>query len=219
MSQCEIILIRHGQANTGAKDEESYDKLSATGHQQSAWLGDYLRAQDTAFDRVICGDLRRHQETAAGLALSQSIAIDPRVNELRYFDLAREYQAQTRKPLPSSAEEFAQHVPELFTAWHAGRLDGAHESYRSFADRFGQVMSELTELGGRSLVITSGGVIGMAIAQHLSLGPEGFAQVMLPIHNSSIHRFSIAQGATQMASYNGTPHLDAADRRHARTVI
>jgi broad specificity phosphatase PhoE len=47
MSQSEIILIRHGQANTGAKDEESYDKLSATGHQQSAWLGDYLRAQDT----------------------------------------------------------------------------------------------------------------------------------------------------------------------------
>ena len=47
MSQSEIILIRHGQANTGAQDEESYDKLSATGHQQSAWLGDYLRAQDT----------------------------------------------------------------------------------------------------------------------------------------------------------------------------
>ena len=219
MSQCEIILIRHGQANTGAKDEESYDKLSPMGHQQSAWLGDYLRAQGTEFDRVVCGNLRRHQETVAGLGLSQSIEIDHRVNELRYFDLAQEYQAQTRKPLPSSAEEFAQHVPQLFAAWHAGQLDNAHESYRSFADRFGQVMSELTELGGRSLVVTSGGVIGMAIARHLSLGPDGFAQVMLPIHNSSIHRFSIAQGVTQMASYNGTPHLDASDRRHARTVI
>ena len=219
MSECEIILIRHGQANTGAKDEESYDKLSPMGHQQSAWLGDYLRAQGTEFDRVVCGNLRRHQETVAGLGLSQSIEIDHRVNELRYFDLAQEYQAQTRKPLPSSAEEFAQHVPQLFTAWQAGQLDNAHESYRSFADRFGQVMSELTELGGRSLVVTSGGVIGMAIARHLSLGPEGFAQVMLPIHNSSIHRFSIAQGVTQMASYNGTPHLDASDRRHARTVI
>lgn len=219
MSECEIILIRHGQANTGAKDEESYDKLSPMGHQQSAWLGDYLRAQGTEFDRVVCGNLRRHQETVAGLGLSQSIEIDHRVNELRYFDLAQEYQAQTRKPLPSSAEEFAQHVPQLFAAWHAGQLDNAHESYRSFADRFGQVMSELTELGGRSLVVTSGGVIGMAIARHLSLGPEGFAQVMLPIHNSSIHRFSIAQGVTQMASYNGTPHLDASDRRHARTVI
>ena len=154
MSQCEIILIRHGQANTGAKDEESYDKLSPMGHQQSAWLGDYLRAQGTEFDRVVCGNLRRHQETVAGLGLSQSIEIDHRVNELRYFDLAQEYQAQTRKPLPSSAEEFAQHVPQLFTAWHAGRLDNAHESYRSFADRFGQVMLELTELGGRSLVVT-----------------------------------------------------------------
>ena len=219
MSQCEIILIRHGQANTGAKDEESYDKLSSMGHQQSAWLGDYLRAQGTEFDRVICGNLRRHQETAAGLGLPQSIEIDHRVNELRYFDLAQEYQAQTRKPLPSSAEEFAQHVPQLFAAWHAGQLDNAHESYRSFADRFGQVMSELAGLGGRSLVITSGGVIGMSIARHLSLGPEGFSQVMLPIHNSSIHRFSIEKGATQMASYNGTPHLDAADRRYARTVI
>ena len=197
----------------------SSDLLSSMGHQQSAWLGDYLRAQGTEFDRVICGNLRRHQETAAGLGLSQNIEIDHRVNELRYFDLAQEYQAQTRKPLPSSAEEFAQHVPQLFAAWHAGQLDNAHESYRSFADRFGQVMSELTELGGRSLVVTSGGVIGMAIARHLSLGPEGFAQVMLPIHNSSIHRFSIAQGVTQMASYNGTPHLDASDRRHARTVI
>ena len=103
MNQCEIILIRHGQANTGAKDEESYDKLSATGHQQSAWLGDYLRTHETEFDRVICGNLRRHQETAAGLGLSQSVEIDPRVNELRYFDLARKYQAQTRKPLPTSA--------------------------------------------------------------------------------------------------------------------
>jgi phosphohistidine phosphatase SixA len=114
MSQSEIILIRHGQANTGAKDEDSYDKLSATGHQQSAWLGVYLRAQNSAFDRVICGNLRRHQETAAGLGLSQSIEIDARVNELRYFDLAREYQAQTaslyptqRKSLPSMCHSFS----------------------------------------------------------------------------------------------------------------
>ena len=35
MMKTEIILIRHGQANTGAKDEESYDQLSDTGHQQA----------------------------------------------------------------------------------------------------------------------------------------------------------------------------------------
>ena len=38
-----ITLIRHGQANSEAKDEISYDKLSPLGHEQAAWLGDHLR--------------------------------------------------------------------------------------------------------------------------------------------------------------------------------
>jgi len=38
-----ITLIRHGQANTGARDEQSYDRLSALGHQQAAWLGEVTR--------------------------------------------------------------------------------------------------------------------------------------------------------------------------------
>jgi broad specificity phosphatase PhoE len=219
MMQTEIILIRHGQANSGAKDEESYDRLSDIGHQQATWLGDYLRYHGEEFDRVICGSLRRHRETAADLELPNQVAIDPRINEMQYFDLANEFHAQTKTPAPNSAEEFAQHLPHLFTAWQSGALDSAHVSYGNFAQRFKDVMSELTELGGRSLVVTSGGVIGMAIAQHLALGPEGFARVMLPIHNSSMHRFDVRGGTTHMAGYNATPHLDGAARRHARTII
>ena len=33
-----ITLIRHGQANTAAQDEVSYDRLSDLGTQQAAWL-------------------------------------------------------------------------------------------------------------------------------------------------------------------------------------
>ena len=219
MMKTEIILIRHGQANTGAKDEESYDQLSDTGHQQANWLGDYLRGHGEVFDRVICGSLKRHRETAFGLGLPYEVIVDPRVNEMRYFDLAHEFHAQTNTPVPNSAEEFAQHVPHLFTAWQNGSLDSAHVSYHDFAQRFKDVMSELVELGGRSLVITSGGVIGIAIAQHLRLGPEGFAHIMLPIHNSSMHRFDVLGGSTHMSGYNATPHLDYATRRHARTNI
>ena len=219
MIKTEIILIRHGQANSGAKDEKSYDRLSDIGHQQAAWLGDYLRYNQEEFDRVICGSLRRHRETAADLGLPHQVEIDPRINEMQYFDLANEFHAQTKTLAPTSAQEFAQHLPRLFTAWQSGTLDNAHPSYSNFAQRFKDVMSELTELGGRSLVVTSGGVIGMAIAQHLALGPEGFAQVMLPIHNSSMHRFDVWDGATHMAGYNATPHLDCASRRHARTII
>ena len=35
----EIILIRHGQANSAASDEETYDRLSQLGHQQVEAVG------------------------------------------------------------------------------------------------------------------------------------------------------------------------------------
>ena len=116
MMKTEIILIRHGQANSGAKDEESYDRLSDIGHQQATWLGDYLRYHGEEFDRVICGSLRRHRETAADLELPNQVTIDPRTNEMQYFDLANEFHTQTKTPAPNSAEEFAQHLPHLLAA-------------------------------------------------------------------------------------------------------
>ena len=39
----EVILIRHGQANSGARSEADYDRLSPLGRQQAAWLADHLR--------------------------------------------------------------------------------------------------------------------------------------------------------------------------------
>jgi len=39
----EIILVRHGQANSAADNEDDYDKLSDLGHQQAKWLGEWMR--------------------------------------------------------------------------------------------------------------------------------------------------------------------------------
>jgi phosphohistidine phosphatase SixA len=64
----ELVLIRHGQANSAANDEAGYDRLSELGHQQARWLGDWLRAHEAPFDRVLMGSLRRHRETAEAWA-------------------------------------------------------------------------------------------------------------------------------------------------------
>jgi phosphohistidine phosphatase SixA len=64
----ELVLIRHGQANSAANDEDGYDRLSDLGHQQARWLGDWLRAHEAPFDRVLMGSLRRHRETAEAWA-------------------------------------------------------------------------------------------------------------------------------------------------------
>ena len=54
-----ITLIRHGQANSTAKDELSYDRLSPLGHEQAAWLGDHLRQSETHHTRLYTGTLTR----------------------------------------------------------------------------------------------------------------------------------------------------------------
>ena len=52
-----ITLIRHGQANSQAKDEISYDQLSDLGRQQARWLGDHLRGTGDVFARAYSGHL------------------------------------------------------------------------------------------------------------------------------------------------------------------
>ena len=48
----QIFLVRHGQANSEAKDEISYDKLSSLGKMQAGWLGQYFKKNEFFFDAV-----------------------------------------------------------------------------------------------------------------------------------------------------------------------
>ncbi|MEO8531273.1 MAG: histidine phosphatase family protein, partial [Deltaproteobacteria bacterium] len=60
----EITWVRHGQATTGATDEDSYDNLSPLGHQQAEWLGSHFAETGRAFDLILSGSFRRQDATA-----------------------------------------------------------------------------------------------------------------------------------------------------------
>lgn len=210
----EIILVRHGQANSAATDEESYDRLSPLGHQQANWLGEYLSERESTFDKVISGSLRRHQETAAGIGY-QSPLIDPRLNEMDYFNLGQALKDVHGVPFPGPAE-FAAHVPQVMEAWHNAEIMG-NETFASFESRVTSVLQEAAKPGVRVLCITSGGVIGMIMRHLLDLNPTRMAHVLLPIMNSSLHRIHVIPQGPILASFNAIPHLDRDDRLHART--
>jgi len=210
----EIILVRHGQANSKATDEESYDRLSDLGHQQAKWLGDYLRDREGAFDKVISGSLRRHKETAAGIGY-ENPQIDPRLNEMDYFNLGQALEDLHGVPFPGP-DEFAGHVPQVMEAWHKAEIMGV-ETFSSFEDRVTSVLQEAASPGVRVLCVTSGGVIGMIIRHLLNLDPTRMAHVLLPIMNSSLHRVHVIPQGPILASFNAVPHLDRDDRVHART--
>ncbi|MGR3492696.1 MAG: histidine phosphatase family protein [Shimia sp.] len=210
----EIVLIRHGQANSAATDEESYDRLSDLGHQQAAWLGEHLRATDPDFDLVLCGTLRRHRETAAGMGVTPGRQ-DARLNELDYFNLSDALERARGVPRPDGSG-FAEHVPKVMEAWHAAEIQG-NESFAAFEARVWDVVMEAAEPGRRVLAVTSGGVIGMVLRHLLGLDPLRMAHILLPIFNTSIHRVAVRPEGAILAGFNATPHLDPPDRIHART--
>ncbi|GKY86802.1 histidine phosphatase family protein [Sinisalibacter aestuarii] len=219
MSQ--ITLIRHGQANSRATTEAGYDALSPLGHQQSAWLGGYWRDLGTGFDRVYSGALTRHRETAQAMEAGQysEPIVDPRLNEVEYFDLSNRMHEQFGLAMPTDRNAFIDHMPLVFTAWQDGRIEGASESFHDFQSRVDDVLHEIAAGKGRALVVTSGGLIAMAIRVAMGLELGAFARLALTIMNTSVHQLHPVGAGLTLTQFNAVPHLAPPDRQHAQTYI
>ncbi|MEM6636911.1 MAG: histidine phosphatase family protein [Pseudomonadota bacterium] len=214
----EIVLIRHGQANSAAQDEASYDLLSDLGHQQARWLGAWIRDHEGGFDATYIGSLRRHRETALSMGIAhEHLRVDPRFDELGYFSMALAMQNSHGVPLPQSDREFFDHIPQLMNAWHRAEID-ADESFVEFELRVTQAVIDVAREGRRVMVVTSGGVIGMIFRHLLDLDPGRMAHILVPIMNTSLHRIQVVGSRMILSGFNATPHLDAPDRMNSRTT-
>ncbi|MFW5642210.1 MAG: histidine phosphatase family protein [Roseicyclus sp.] len=214
----ELVLIRHGQANSAANDEAGYDRLTDLGRQQARWLGDWLRTHDAPFDRVLMGSLRRHRETAEEMGdMGAAPETDARLNELDYFNLSRAHAAHTGAAAPHGPEAFVTHIRDVMEAWFRAEIQG-DESFASFESRVSDVLATAALPGRRVLCVTSGGVIGMIARHVLDLDPGRMAHLLVPIRNTSIHRIAVLGQGNILAGFNATPHLDAPERHAARTA-
>lgn len=214
----EIILVRHGQANSHATDEASYDKLSDLGHQQAAWLGEHMATTNPHFDHVITGTLHRQADTARsmGYTINQQ---DARLDELSYFTIASALEDQHGIAMPDSPAAYAAHLPQLLDHWERDSINDIPEMFADFSERIRTMLDALCTMDGRILVVTSGGVIGMIMRHALQLENAGTARMMLQIMNSSLHRLSFVHDQLMVGTFNATPHLDLPDRAHARTYV
>ncbi|MCW2791573.1 MAG: Phosphoglycerate mutase, partial [Nocardioides sp.] len=131
-----VLLVRHGQASFGADD---YDVLSETGWAQSRLLGAWLAERKVTPDLVIRGDMRRHRETAEGLAQGAGWAAEVRVDAgWDEFDHLGVVATHPDAPTDHDIDrrDF-QRVFELATArWTAGEHDDQYpESFPAFVAR------------------------------------------------------------------------------------
>jgi broad specificity phosphatase PhoE len=217
----ELTFIRHGQAQTGAQDEASYDTLSPLGRQQARWLGEHLASTGRSFDLVLSGTLIRQRDTAAeiGAVLGLDRAEDARLNELDYFGLAGALEARHAVAIPTDRQGFLAHVPQVLSAWKAGDIGSPAESFEAFEGRIRAMIGRAEAHGGRVLMVTSGGVIAMAMRLLLGLEVPAYANVLLQIYNSSLHRYVKLGPVLALETFNAIPHLEAPERATARTWL
>ncbi len=212
-----ITLVRHGQANSQATDEAGYDRLSPLGHQQAQWLGAHLRDSASHHPRVYCGTLRRQIETARGMGYGDIVVQDARLNELAYFDLSNLLKEQQGIAIPTEREGFLDHLPKVFSAWQNNEIDGAPESFPEFQARVSDVLSEIADGAGPAMVVTSGGLISMAMRQAMGLETQAMARIALAIMNTSMHRLFPLGDHLSPVLFNAVPHLETPKRHYAQT--
>jgi broad specificity phosphatase PhoE len=227
----ELFLVRHAQAAFGTED---YDRLTTLGRRQAEWLGRYFLERDMRFGRVLCGTLRRHQQTLEGIG-SQGVGlataeVDGRLDEydpqrLVSAHLSALEDARTEPTAAASAgdSESARKVHfrllrDALTAWTSGNIDPTvHRSFRTFQDdAYGAFKTACRENGSpvaRVLVVSSGGPISSIIAHHLGMPAASFVALNLQVRNSGFCEFRFNARAAHLVSFNNVPHLDTPDRR------
>ncbi|MEO0914796.1 MAG: histidine phosphatase family protein, partial [Pseudomonadota bacterium] len=120
---------------------------------------------------------------------------------------------------PTERQMFLEHFPRIFESWENGALEQGTESFADFQARVTAAIEDALMPDRTTLIVTSGGVIGITLQRVLGLSAGKAADLLLNIHNASVHRLTLEHGVVRLALFNGSPHLEQEDRRHARTFI
>lgn len=215
-----LLLVRHGQASFGAAD---YDQLSERGQEQSRRLGDWLAQGGHRFEAVVVGGMRRHAQTARGVAeafaergldLPETVA-DPGFAEFDHvavFGAFVERNADSPVVLASKSgqpREVGAMLQAALLAWARDELPGLPESWDEFGRRVGEAGQRLQALAGDGevLVLSSGGVISRLAQMALDVPIERAVDLNLSLRNSAVSEFHPHGPRLRLGSWNALPHL------------
>ena len=217
----QIFLVRHGQANSEAKDEISYDKLSSLGKMQAEWLGQYFKKNEFFFDACFSGTLFRQSDTADLLEThpQKEIIRDPRLNEIQYYTLSTLVEEQFGKQPPKSGLDFEEHFEFIMSKWKAAEIVNAPEPYVDFVERVSQVSDVLKDSGDRVLVVTSGGIITKVLQNCLGLSDTAMIKFLLASMNTGVTTLNYSNNQFNVEQVNALPHLDHFSRIKCRTFF
>lgn len=216
----EFYLVRHGQASFGAKN---YDKLSALGHQQARWLGEYFNQRDITFSQAFMGDMVRHRETTQGiidgLSLPPTVTVDTGFNEFNFKNIGDSYLSlnpQSSLPENPKPADFYRLLKLAMHAWSEDLLpeSSLEESWSEFRSRVQKALNTVCHQKSDKpiLIVSSGGAISMLTSLVLGLNAQQVIELNMQVRNTSISHFYFNKTNIRLSSFNNIPHLDCLDR-------
>lgn len=197
-----ITLIRHGQASFGA---QNYDRLSDLGRQQAAAVGEYFLQHQIKFDRIIHGQMSRQVETAQIMARSKQHASellqDKGADEfdsdqlLSYYlpilaASSDDYYAKiySQRKWFANGQDFEVIFRALLLLWQQD-TNCPFESWLDFRQRVLSLFNRIeTKFSGdkKIALVTSGGLISVAMQYILGFEDQTFTDMNLTINNASV---------------------------------
>lgn len=201
-----ILLVRHGQASTGATD---YDVLSPLGRRQAAEVGMELHRRGVTPAQLTSGTLRRQRDTAEIAAQTMGaqyrVASMPGWNEFDHGMLA----PPSGRATPTGERA---HLDHAIPRWSSGAHDDEYaEPFPDFTRRVEHALRELAETagGGQSaVVVTSAGVIAWVATTLMGAGEQQWQSLNRVVINSSITKLSVGRRGITLLTFNEHAHLD-----------
>jgi broad specificity phosphatase PhoE len=228
-----IILVRHAQASFL---EPVYDKLCATGELQARLLGEYWARRGVFFSSACSGPRVRQVQTARmveeayrklgsafpeltvmnefdeypaeavmKIGLPQMLEKSPEVNDLhRAFERAKDTDERKRS--------FQQMFEAVIGMWVSGELVVEDvESWQDFCARVDRGITTIVNSAtpaGDSIIVTSGGPIGVAMRRALHLSHPDTLQLTWMSRNASFTEFLSSGSRFTLRAFNAHPHLE-----------
>ncbi len=209
-----ILLVRHGQASWGAAD---YDNLSAEGHDQAAVTGRALAARGVVPDRVVCGGMRRHRQTAEAAMESAGWSVpmdtDEGWNEFDHVQMLEVHGApEGGDGQQMTRQQFDAWFDAATERWTSGRYDEDYdEPFFTFTSRVESALRRTASglgSGDAAVVFTSGGPISWVAATLLGGGIDMWMRLNPVTINASVAKVVVGARGTTLVSLNDHSHLE-----------
>lgn len=219
----DLFLVRHGQTRGFLVD--GYTDLTDVGVRQAQALGAWFEARGIVPTRVVVGPRPRHVQTLSGLVRPgwpEAVPLDV-LDEHAGMDAMKALLAAEADAPPGLREAVLAglQTPDqrgvmasfrlLMGAWVEGRLQiPGVESWEAFRARVGRALDQLCAgpSGQTVVAVTSGGVVGCAVADVLGVTSDLTAEALaFAVENTSVTSLRYSGPRRSLHRFNVVSHL------------